>query len=164
MQENRIDPKRDLVLERETDLAPEQIWKALTDPAEVKKWFSPRPWKVVEAKVDPRPGGIFFCKMQGPGGESHDAEPGCVLEAIPNRKLVWTSTLGPGFRPLPKSDGPGAFQITAVIEIEPSGSGSRYTATVLHADEASAKSHDDMGFQAGWGAAFDQMIEVIKGW
>ncbi|RYZ86417.1 MAG: polyketide cyclase [Proteobacteria bacterium] len=164
MQSANFDPERDLVLQRTTEVAPEHIWKAWTDAAELKKWFSPKPWRVTEAEIDARPGGIFFSKMQGPNGESPPAEPGCVLEAIPNRRLVWTSTMGPGFRPLLKSDTPAAFQITVVVTIEPKGIGSEYSATVLHADEASARAHDEMGFQAGWGAAYDQMIEVIKSW
>jgi uncharacterized protein YndB with AHSA1/START domain len=145
-------------------VAPEQIWKALTNTTELKKWFCPKPWRVAQVELDPRPGGIFYTKMQGPNGESPDAEAGCVLEAIPGRKLVWTSAMGPGFRPLPKADGPGAFHFTAVILIEPQGKGSKYTAIAIHTDEASKSVHEQMGFQDGWGAAFDQMVELIKSW
>ena len=102
MQTKKIDPKRDLVLERTTDVAPEQIWKALTDPTELKKWFCPKPWQVVEAKLESQPGGIFFCQMQGPNGEKPEAAPGCVLEAIPNRKLVFTDAFTKAWEPSEK--------------------------------------------------------------
>jgi uncharacterized protein YndB with AHSA1/START domain len=159
---HKIDPKLDLVLERTADVKPEQIFKALIDAEALKQWFCPRPWRVVRAEVDPQPGGIFLTEMQGPNGETGGvSEAGCFLEVIPNKKVVWTSALGPGYRPLKSAD-PVGFQMTAVILIEPNGEGSKYTAIAVHADEASRKTHEQMGFHQGWGIAFDQMIEYIK--
>ncbi len=160
----KINPKLDLVLERTTDVAPEKIWKALTNPEELKKWFCPRPWKVVRAEIDARPGGIFLTEMQGPNGEAPGAEAGCYLEVVPNRKLVWTSALGPGFRPNPRTPSPEQFQMSAIIMLEPHGKGTKYTAIALHSDEASRTAHEQMGFEQGWGIAFDQMVELIKSW
>jgi uncharacterized protein YndB with AHSA1/START domain len=33
---------------------------------------------------------------------------------------------------------------------------------VIHADEAGAKKHAAMGFEAGWGAALDQLVAMVK--
>ena len=38
----------------------------------------------------------------------------------------------------------------------------RYTATVIHADEAGCKRHAEMGFESGRGAALDQLDAMIK--
>jgi uncharacterized protein YndB with AHSA1/START domain len=57
------------------------------------------------------------------------------------------------------------FTATIALEdcITESGrTGTKYTATVRHADEAGCKQHADIGFEAGWGAALDQMLEMIK--
>ena len=52
---------------------------------------------------------------------------GCYLDVVPNRKLVWTGALLPGYRPANLSaDVP--FVFTAVIELEPHGTGTKYTA------------------------------------
>ena len=158
----KINPKLDLVLERTADVTPEQVWKALTTPEILMKWFCPRPWKVIRAEIDARPGGIFLTEMAGPNGESHGgAQAGCYLEVVPNRKLVWTSALGPDFRPKPRLESAEQFSITAMILIEPQGKGIKYTAIAKHADEASRKAHEQMGFEQGWGIAFDQMIEIL---
>lgn len=56
------------------------------------------------------------------------------------------------------------FLFTAMIELADSGSGpgTRYTATVIHADEAGCNQHRAMGFEAGWGAALDQLVAMVK--
>jgi uncharacterized protein YndB with AHSA1/START domain len=48
--------------------------------------------------------------------------------------------------------------MTAAILLEPEGKGTRYTAHVLHQDEAGRKSHEEMGFKDGWGKALDQLV------
>jgi uncharacterized protein YndB with AHSA1/START domain len=79
-------------------------------------------------------------------------------------RLVWTNALAPGYRPANQQfDNVGGFSFTAVISLESSGNGqTRYTALVMHGDPASRKKHADMGFHDGWGAAFDQLVALVK--
>ena len=75
---------------------------------------------------------------------------------VPNRKLVWTVALQPGYRPSnPTFDIP-AF--TAIITLEPHGKGTKYVALAKHKDEESRNAHDRMGFSEGWGKALDQLV------
>lgn len=94
-----IDPELDLVLERIVDVRPELLWKAWTEPEHLKQWFTPKPWETIECEIDLRPGGIFSTTMRSPEGEVMPANPGCYLETLEHRKLVFTDSLGPGFRP-----------------------------------------------------------------
>ena len=151
----KIDPRLDLVLERTIDVSPELVWKAWTEPKHIVHWFTPAPWKTVDCEVDLQPGGIFRSVMRSPEGEDHN-NIGCFLEIVPNRKLVWTDALLPGFRP---RDG-GFF--TAFLTLEPAGSGTKYTARAIHKDEAGRKTHEDMGFHSGWGTALDQLVAYMK--
>ncbi|MCA9249721.1 MAG: SRPBCC family protein [Phycisphaerae bacterium] len=153
-----INPKLDLVLERVVDVRPELVWKAWTQPEHLKKWFTPKPWETVECEIDLRPGGIFSTTMRSPEGEVMPAAPGCYLEVVENRKLVFTDALGPGFRP--KSE---AF-MTAVILLEPEGTGTRYTAIAMHADSDGKTKHEEMGFFNGWSTALDQLVELAMSW
>jgi uncharacterized protein YndB with AHSA1/START domain len=158
--EHPINPKLDLVLERVVDVPKHLVWRAWTEPELMKKWFTPRPWETVEVELDLRPGGIFRAVMRSPEGEVMDNAPGCILEVIENEKLVWTSALGPGFRPLSTPEGVPVF--TAIIKLEAHGDGTKYTATAIHRDEAGARAHAEMGFEHGWSAAFDQLVELAK--
>lgn len=151
----------DLLLEREIDVAPELVWKAWTTPELMMKWFTPAPWKTVDAELDLRPGGIFRTKMQGPEGEEFEGS-GCVLEVVPNRKLVWTSALGSGYRPQAPGEDKGSFALTAVITIEPHGDGTKYSALAIHADPEGCRTHSEMGFHSGWGAALQQLVDLMK--
>lgn len=157
------DPALDLVLERYIDVPRELVWAAWTQPEHVKQWFTPRPWTVSECEIDLRPGGIFRTVMCGPEGERFN-NIGCYLEVVPNERLVWTDALRPGFRPtVPATEGcviEGGF--TAIIELRSEGTGTRYTATALHRDPAACKAHAEMGFHDGWGAALDQLVELVK--
>ena len=153
------DPKLDLVLERVIDVPPDLVWLAWTSPEHVKRWFTPAPWQTVECEIDLRPGGRFRTLMRGPEGQQVD-NIGCYLEIVPTQKLVWTGALAPGYRPRSAADLP--FVMTAVLTFEQVPQGTRYTALVLHGDEASCQKHDQMGFRHGWSKALDQLVAMAK--
>ncbi|MGV3724086.1 MAG: SRPBCC family protein [Actinomycetota bacterium] len=160
-----FNPELDLLLERVVDVPCELVWKAWTNPEHLKKWFTPAPWTTAEAELDLRPGGIFRTVMRSPEGQEF-VNPGCFLEIIENERLVFTNALEPGFRPA----GPvgadaaecGHLLFTAVVSMEPHGSGTKYTALAMHSEPGSRKQHEEMGFHDGWGKALDQLIEVAK--
>ena len=91
---------------------------------------------------------------------------GCYLEVKPNEKLVWTNALLPGYRPSIATATCGSddanFMFTAMVELADNDQGTRYTATVIHADEAGCEKHAAMGFEGGWGTALDQLVAMIK--
>ena len=163
MNREQIDPKLDLYFERVIETPRELVWKAWTMPEHIVKWFTPAPWKTVEAEVDLRPGGMFRTVFQSPDGKDFP-NIGCFLEVVPNEKLVWTNALKPGFRPadLQAEGAMEDFGMTAMLLLEPHGTGTKYRARVLHADEEGARKHAAMGFQEGWGKALDQLVEMAK--
>jgi uncharacterized protein YndB with AHSA1/START domain len=153
-------PKLDLILERIVDVPKELVWKAWTQPEHIKKWFTPKPWQTIDCEIDLRPGGIFQTTMRSPEGQEYPPNAGCYLEVIEHEKLVWTSALGPGFRPVsPPAEG---FHMSAMILLESHGAGTKYTAIAIHSDEESREKHESMGFYDGWGTALDQLVEFAK--
>jgi uncharacterized protein YndB with AHSA1/START domain len=159
------DPQLDLVFERIADVAPELVWAAWTTPEHIKHWFTPAPWQTVDCEIDLRPGGIFRTVMRSPEGKDFP-NAGCYLEVVRNERLVWTNALDPGFRPSKPSAAElpdcGVFFFTAVIALEPHGSGTKYTALVMHGDAEGRKKHEEMGFHDGWGKALDQLVAYMK--
>ena len=153
--------ERDLVLERVVDVSPELVFRAWTTPRHLMPWFCPKPYRTVECEIDLKPGGKFFAQMVDPSGNKLPAHPGCYLEIVPNRKLVWTSALGPGYRPLDPASAPWFF--TAVLTFEPHGNGGcKYTATAVHTTREHAEAHEKMGFSQGWGKVLEQLVEYVK--
>ena len=156
------DENLDLVLERTVDISKEAIWDAWTQPDQLVQWFTPKPWQTVDCKIDLRPGGLFYTSMRGPEGQEFSGT-GCYIEIVANEKLVWTNALLPGYRPVaPPAESNHSLVFTAVVTLESTPEGTKYTVTTIHPDEATRKRHEEMGFHQGWGAAFDQLVEMVK--
>ena len=157
--------KLDLVLERTIDAPVDLVWKAYTDPEHLKQWFAPRPYQITECDLDLKPGGIFRIRMTGPDGfDTGHGTPGCVLEVVENRKLAWTSAIGPGYRPNEAGEGCDSFPMTAIVTFEDAGNGkTAYKAVALHKNEADRETHEKMGFHDGWGTVSGQLEEYAKG-
>jgi uncharacterized protein YndB with AHSA1/START domain len=153
----KADPTRDLVITRTIDVPVSLVWKAWTVPEHIIQWFTPKPWSTVSADVDLRPGGRCITTMRSPEGELFP-NAGCYLEIVPERRLVFTSAMHEGFRPV--APPPGMWHFTGIISMEPvDANRTKYTATAIHGDPDSAAKHEAMGFSAGWGTALNQLVE-----
>jgi uncharacterized protein YndB with AHSA1/START domain len=152
-----INPKLDIVLERFIDAPPRLVWEALTKPEHLKEWYMPKPWgRVSRAEMDLRPGGIFRIDIVTAGGQEVP-NLGCVLEAVPMERLVWTSMLFPDYRPAVFDDIP----ITAIITVESVGTGTRYVFTALHRNEADLEKDKTSGWLEGTEMALDQFVAHV---
>ena len=153
-----IDPKLDIVFERFVDAPVHLVWDALTRPEHIREWYMPREWgRVSHTELDARPGGIFRIDIAvGDGREVPNL--GCVLEAVPLERLVWTSMLFPGYRPAVFDDIP----ITAIMTMNAEGTGTRYVFTALHRDEADLEKNRESGWQQGTEIALDQLAAHVK--
>lgn len=153
----KADPKLDIVFERFVDAPVRLVWEALTKPEHLKVWYMPREWgRVVRAEMDTRPGGIFSIDIATADGTEFP-NLGCVLEAVPMARLVWTSMLFPGYRPAVFDDVP----ITAVMTMEAVGTGTRYIFTALHRDEGDVEKNRTSGWLQGTEIALDQLVAHI---
>ena len=155
MQLPAIDPQLDLVLDRVIDVPTDLVWKAWTEPEHLKQWFAPRPWSITTVELDLKPGGRIHFVMRSPEGEDFP-NTGCYLEVVPGKRLVWTDSLLPGYRP---SANPF---FTAYVMFEPQGTGTRYVAIAVHGNQETRERHEQMGFHEGWGTVLNQMVEYIK--
>lgn len=160
-----LDAKLDLSFQRIVAVPPELVWRAWTQPEHLMPWFCPLPWQTIACEIELHPGGKFYTVMQSPEGQCFENQ-GCYLEVIKHEKLVWTNALLPGFRPArpaaADAEASDDFPYTATIALAAHGTGTRYTATVIHADEISCKRHAAMGFVEGWGKALEQMVTLIR--
>lgn len=147
--------RHELVLMREIDAPREKIFRAWTDPELMKEWFCPKPWAVSHAELDLRAGGSSFIVMNGPNGEVVENR-GVYLEVVPNEKLVFTDAFTSAWVPSEKPF------MTGIVLLEDMGGGrTKYTAIARHWNEEDKRTHEAMGFHEGWGAAADQLTELV---
>jgi len=152
-----FNPKLDFAIERVIDAPVRLVWDALTKPEHLKEWYMPKVWgRVTRAELDLRPGGIVSIDIAvGDGPEVPNV--GCVLEVVPMARLVWTSMLFPGYRPAVFDDIP----ITAIMTMEPVGTGTRYVFTALHRSETDLDTNKASGFYEGSEFAVNQFVEHV---
>jgi len=153
-----FNPKLDFAIERFIEAPTRRVWEALTKPEHLKEWYMPKAWgRVSRTEMDVRPGGIFSVDIAtGEGQEFPNL--GCFLDVVPMERLVWTSMLFPGYRPAVFDDIP----ITAIITMEPVGTGTRYVFTALHRHEADLEKSKASGHQQGTEIAVDQFVAHVK--
>lgn len=148
--------ERELVLVRETDVPAAKLYAGWTQPDLVVQWFTPKPWSTVACEMDLRPGGFCKTTMRSPEGVDFP-NLGVFLELVPNQKVVFTDAYLENWEPNPNS----FFTGIITFETLPSGK-TRYTARARHWTKEACEKHAAMGFLEGWGAAFDQLVELMS--
>ena len=79
------------------------------------------------------------------------------LEVVPEARLAFTTVLTEGWQPTEPW-----LALTAIMTFAAEGSGTRYSARVLHKDAANSRKHEEMGFHEGWGATIDQLAVYVR--
>ncbi|WP_324694735.1 SRPBCC family protein [Novosphingobium aerophilum] len=142
----------ELSITRYIDAPITQVWDVMANRQE--EWWCPRPWRVEVEEQDRRPGGICRMTMYGPDGETAPQD-GIYLAYEEGRRFVTTDAVTGDFQPS------GPFMI-GIWELEPEGSGTRYTARARHWREEDRKMHEDMGFTDGWSACAEQLAKICE--
>ena len=144
----------ELSITRLIDAPPETVYRVWTE--RTAEWWAPRPYTTPEVDMDLRPGGRALMAMRAPDGADLPREEGVFLEIVPNRKIVLTNAFRPGWIPQ------DPFMVV-IVTFDLEGSGTRYTARVLHWNEETLKQHEEMGFHEGWGIVAGQLAALAEG-
>ena len=145
---------RTLVLERVLDAPRTAVWRCWSEPDLLMRWHCPKPWQVTAAEMDLRPGGRFNTVMEGPDGERVE-NTGSFLQVEPGRHLTFTDAYSEGFVPS------GSHFMTGFVTLEEAGEGrTRMSWGARHPSVETVRQHLEMGFEAGWNAATDQLEEL----
>ena len=144
--------KTELSISRFINASPARVWNAWSDPRHLEKWWIPHPMECKVLKLDLRPGGGLETLMREGTGDFGPHVTGCFLDIVPEQRMVWTTCLSDGWQPAEPW-----LAVTADISFIPEGTGTIYSARVLHKNAEDCKKHDDLGFEMGWGTAIEQL-------
>ena len=81
----------ELVIARTLDAPRERVWKAWTDPEQVKRWWGPKGFTAPSIKIDFRVGGKYLFCMRSPDGKDYWST-GTYREIAPTEKFVATDS------------------------------------------------------------------------
>ena len=121
----------------------ERVWRALTDPNEIAKWFSDR------AQFDPNPGSLGWLEW-----DKHGRYP-LRVEAVEEPRLIsWSWSHNPGFE----------FDEEKSTLVEWTLSEREQGGTLLELRESGFRTEADyQENQRGWTAEFVELVELLEG-
>lgn len=134
--------KPSLTLKRRFNVAPEKVYAAWTEPAQIAKWFGPDAGAVTRAETDLRVGGRYTIVFHTEDGEEHYVS-GAYREVVPNQRLQFTWA----WRSTPERES------LVTILVKPEGNGS--ILTLIHEqffDEPARDRHEQ-----GWTGCLDKL-------
>ncbi len=134
--------KPSLTIRRRFKAAPERVYRAWTEPAQVARWFGPGGITVLEAVFEPSVGGRFMIHARGANGEDHRVS-GTIREVIPNSKVAYTWA----WQSTPER------QSLVTVEFKPDGDGTLLVLTHEQFFDEDARDRHN----GGWNAALDKL-------
>jgi uncharacterized protein YndB with AHSA1/START domain len=159
--------KRELVITRVFDAPVERVWKAWTDPEEVKKWWGPKIFSAPVAKIDFRVGGKYLFCMQSETGEEAWKKglwsTGVYKEIVPMKKIVCTDSFAdeqgnvvPATYYGMNANFPLEMEVTVTFE----DMGNKTKMTLRHVGMPTEE--DQTGANQGWNESLDKLAETLK--
>lgn len=140
----------ELRLTREFDAPRELVFKAMTDPALLSRWWGPRRYRTVVDELDVRPGGKWRMRNIAADGGEH-AFRGEFREVVPPERVVWTFE----YVPLP-----GHISVETMTLTEREGR----TLLVVRDQFSSKEDLDGMvnsGMESGARESYERLDEVL---
>jgi uncharacterized protein YndB with AHSA1/START domain len=138
------------------------VWQVWTQPEHMGRWFSPKGFARVSARMDLRPGGIFLYGLKAPNGLEMWGK-WIFREITPPERLVWEQCFsnaegGVERHPMAR-EWPLRMLSTATFTEADGQTTIRLEWTTLDASPSEQKLFDDShgSMQGGWTGTFDQL-------
>ena len=151
-----------LVITRLFDAPVERVWRALTEPERVKRWWGPEHFTAPFAQIDLRVDGQYLFAMRDPEGNDYWST-GTYREIVPMKRLVYTDSFADAEgNVIPPADyGMGEdfpMATTVIIELEDLGGRTRMTTTNI------GMPRDPMFEYArsGWSTSLDKLAAAVE--
>lgn len=160
------DDDKTLVIERVFDAPLERVWKAWTEPEQIKKWWGPKDFTAPSIQSDFRVGGKYLYCMRGPAGTEYDKDmwsTGEYKEIVPMKKIAASDSFADkdgnvvpssyyGMEGLP-------LELTLTVTFE-EVDGGKTKFTLRHVGFPPGEHFD--GATQGWNSSLDKLAESIK--
>jgi len=145
--------KLEVVIEREFNAPREFIWKVVTDPEMVPKWWGPSKYETKVDKMDFRVGGEWrFLNIDKDGNAF--AFHGVYKEIMPNEKVVDTFN----FEPI----GPG-HELTETMRLTDNGNGkTKMSTTTAYPNIQDLEGMVNSGMEGGATETYERIAALVE--
>jgi uncharacterized protein YndB with AHSA1/START domain len=140
---------KQILIERKFAAPAPMVWRAVTEPELVRRWWHAGRGEMTVCEIDLRVGGSWRYAMRPSDGEEF-AFYGEFLEIVPNEKIIQTET----FAPFP--DDPA----TNTMTLSERDGVTLLSTLVQHTTARARDMHINSGMEAGMQDAFDLLEQV----
>ncbi len=141
-----------ILIEREFAAPAHLVWRAVTEPELVRRWWHAGRGEMTACEIDLRVGGTWRYAMRPEGAEEF-AFYGEFLEIVPHVRIVQTET----FAPFPDDASTNTMTLTE------QGGVTILRTLVQHQTAQARDMHIGSGMEAGMQDAFDRLEQVALG-
>jgi uncharacterized protein YndB with AHSA1/START domain len=156
-----------MIFRRRFAAAPAVLWRAWTDPEELKRWFGPATATNVSTQLDVRVGGHWRVVTELDG--TRYPLKGVYAEVVPDERLVfsmdasehpdaWHNHLD-SLRDTPSGARAGA--IVTTVTFATSDNDTVLTVSQRFDESSDRDAHYHMGSPRGWGESFDRLEQLL---
>ncbi|MCI0649659.1 MAG: SRPBCC domain-containing protein [Chloroflexi bacterium] len=154
--------ERELVITRIFDAPRELVWKAWTEPEQLRHWWGPKSFTLPVCQVDLRVGGKYLFCMRSPDGQNYYST-GVYQKIDPPNEFVCTDSFAdekgnvvPASHYGLDEDFPLELQVTVTFE----EIGGKTKMTLKHVGLPAGETAEQTA--AGWNESFDKLAESLK--
>jgi len=141
-----------ILISREFDAPPHLVWRAMTEPELVSRWWTAKRGEMAVCEIDLRVGGRWRYVMTATGGVEVGFH-GEYREIVPHERIVSTEVFE-GF--------PDAESVNTVTLTDLGDGRTRVETLVQHQSSEHRDGHINSGMEAGMQDAFDLLDEVAQ--
>jgi uncharacterized protein YndB with AHSA1/START domain len=125
---------KNIVITREFEATPEQVWKCWTEPKHLRAWYAQADFDLPVCEVDLRIGGRMFMCVHGHDDKGNDWKVYCggnYVEIVPHQRLVMSGFFADEAGTEVPASHYGATvwpdEVELIVELEPNNGGTRMT-------------------------------------
>ena len=150
-----------IVINRVFNIPVHQVWRAITEPQEFKKWWGPKGFTCPSSRMEARVGGNYLNCMKSPDGKEFWST-GTVKELVVDKKLVLSDSFSDDKGNKKNAsdygmEGDWPDESTITFELEEADGATKLR---LQHEGIPQEAHEDC--KQGWNESFDKLEKNIK--
>jgi uncharacterized protein YndB with AHSA1/START domain len=142
-----------IVVRRDFDAPPDQVWRAMTEPEHLRRWLGDPSFPLTTCEMDVRVGGSYRWVFTQPDGPATMGVRGTYHEVDRPFRIVSTEQF---------DDYPGPSTNTLVLDERADGR-TTMTLTVRYVDQAMRDGWIASGMTEGLGRSYELLDEILAG-
>jgi uncharacterized protein YndB with AHSA1/START domain len=145
--------ERALTITRIFDASPDVVFKAWTDPKQMKQWWGPKCFTNPICELDVRPGGAWRIVMRAPDGMEYDGG-GIYREVVPSQRLVFSNNAF-------DHEGKSLLEGVTSVNFAAQGTKTKLTLETRMVGKVSYAAQMLAGMEAGWNQSLDRLADLV---